>query len=532
MHHHPQPLMSSLPRRRLLRGTLGSVAGLAAWQQGWPWQHPVAAQPHTPRGQMTWAFQFSLVPTFFDPGETQATSAPFVVLYALHDALVKPRPDNSMSPSLATAWQESPDGLTYDFQLRQGVTFHNGDPFTADDVQYSFARYKGTGSGELKHKVKTVDVVTPHHVRFQLHAPWPDFLTFYATPATGAAWIVPKHYTEKIGNTKFHEAPIGLGPYRFVSYQPGVEVVLEANPTYWRQVPHVQRLVLKSVPETTTRMAMLKTQEADVATGMGNIVGEAVRSDPRLQLVSVPIPNTWWLVFTHQQYNLQSPWSDRRVRLAANHAINRQAINEAVLLGYGVPTGNIIPRKIDGALALEPYAYDPQQARQLLTEAGYANGFDAGECPVQQSMTVLGETLVNDLRAVGIRITLRPVDAAAHQAAHREKTYQHVAVQASGAYGTAATRIEAFVQSTGVGSWIKDPDIDAWYAQQATERDRHKRHALLHRIQQKLHEEVRFLPLMDAPILSASGPRVAVSGLGLTPLFPYSAPYEDVQLKP
>lgn len=88
------------------------------------------------------------------------------------------------------------------------------------------------------------------------------------------------------------------------------------------------------------------------------------------------------------------------------------------------------------------------------------------------------------------------------------------------------------MQSTGAESWIKDPEIDAWYAQQATERDRHTRHALLHRIQQKLYEEVRFLPIMDAPILSASGPRVAVSGLGLTPLFPYSAPYEDVQLKP
>jgi peptide/nickel transport system substrate-binding protein len=530
MHHHPQFLMASLTRRHLLRGTLGSVAGLAAWQWGWQRHATVAAQPHIPRGQMTWAFHFSLVPTFFDPAETQSAAA-FVVLYALHDALVKPRPDNSMAPSLATAWQESPDGLTYDFQLRHGVTFHNGDPFTAEDVQYSFARYKGTGAAELKHKVKAVEVVSPHHVRFQLNAPWPDFLTFYATPATGAAWIVPKHYTEKIGSATFKEAPIGLGPYRLVRYQPGVEVVLEANPTYWRQVPHVQRLVLKSVPERTTRVAVLTTREADVATGLGGM-GEAVRSDPRLQLVSVPLPNTWWLVFTSQQYDPQSPWSDRRVRLAVNHAINRQAINDTLLLGYGVPTGNIIPRKIDGALELEPYPYDPQHARQLLAEAGYANGFDAGECPVQQQLTGVGEALVNDLRAVGIRTTLRPVDAAAHQAAHREKKYQHVAMQASGAYGTAATRIEAFVQSTGAESWIKDPDIDAWYAQQATERDRQKRHALLHRIQQKLYEEVRFLPIMDAPILSASGPRVAVSGLGLTPLFPYSAPYEDVQLKP
>jgi peptide/nickel transport system substrate-binding protein len=97
---------------------------------------------------------------------------------------------------------------------------------------------------------------------------------------------------------------------------------------------------------------MLKTQEADVAIGLA-IVGDAVRSDPRLKLEAVAVPNTWWVVFTHQQYDAQSPWSDRRVRLAANHAINRQAINEALLFGYGVPTGSIIPRKIDGALELE-----------------------------------------------------------------------------------------------------------------------------------------------------------------------------------
>jgi peptide/nickel transport system substrate-binding protein len=106
-----------------------------------------------------------------------------------------------------------------------------------------------------------VEIVTPHHVRFQLHAPWPDFLTFYATPATGMGWIVSKHYTETIGHEKFKEYPVGLGPYRLVHYQPGVELVLEAHTAYWRQVPHIKRLVLKSVPEPMTRLAMLKKGE-------------------------------------------------------------------------------------------------------------------------------------------------------------------------------------------------------------------------------------------------------------------------------
>jgi peptide/nickel transport system substrate-binding protein len=233
-------------------------------------------------------------------------------------------PDNPMAPSLATTWHESPDGLTYGFELRQGVKFHNGAPVTAEDVKFSFERYKGTGTPELKGKIKAVEIVTPHRVRFQLHEPWPDSLTFYATPATGVGWIVPQNYTEKIGSEKFKEQPVGLGPYRFVSYLPGVELVLEANTDYWRRVPHVKRLVLKSVPDGTTRLAMLKKQEADVAFGLWGTLGEAVRRDPNLKLEPVVLPVTQWVVFTYQQYDPRSPWSDKRVRLAANHAINRQ----------------------------------------------------------------------------------------------------------------------------------------------------------------------------------------------------------------
>ena len=135
-------------------------------------------------------------------------------------------------------------------------------------------------------------------MRFRLHEPWPDFLTFYATPATGAGWIVPKNYTEKVGNEKFKEQPVGLGPYRFVSYQPGIELVLEANTDYWRKTPHVKRLVIKSVPEATTRLAMLKKQEADVAYGLYGALAEEVRRDPNLKLEPVIPPGTQWFVFT------------------------------------------------------------------------------------------------------------------------------------------------------------------------------------------------------------------------------------------
>jgi peptide/nickel transport system substrate-binding protein len=289
--------------------------------------------------------------------------------------------------------------------------------------------------------------------------------------------------------------------------------------------------VVRGVPEATTRLAMLKRQEADVVYGLYGALGEEVRRDPHLKLEPGGGQTTQWVVFTHQQYDPQSPWYDRRVRLAANHAINRQAINEAETLGYSTLTGNIIPRQFDGALPLEPYPYDPKKVRQLLTEAGYVNGFEAGDCAVDTHFTGLAEAIVNDLTAVGIRARMRPLERVAFTAAHREKTLKNLALQTSGAFGNAATRLEAFVHSQGAQSWIKDPEIDAWYTQQARERDCQKRQALLHQIQQKLYDEVRFVPIWELGALHASGPRVAVSGVGLIPLFAFSGPYEDVQLK-
>src|SRR5881396_1886644 len=216
-----------------------------------------------PEGEMRWALYVTLSPVWFDPAEVMGQITPFWVLYAIHDALVKPMPGNLMAPSLAESWTVSPDQRTYEFKLREGLKFHNGDPFTAEDVKFSFHRAKG--SKVLHDKVRDVVVVDPYRVRFVLHEPWPDFMTFYGTLVSGASWVVPKKYVERVGDDGFKKQPIGLGPYRFVSHAPGIELVMEANESYWRKVPSVKRLVFKSVPEPTTRAAMLKKGEVDVA---------------------------------------------------------------------------------------------------------------------------------------------------------------------------------------------------------------------------------------------------------------------------
>ena len=269
-----------------------------------------------PEGQMTWALHFSLAPTLFEPAETPGVVSPFMILYALHDALVKPMPGKAMAPSLAESWSMSADGLVYEFVLRKGVKFHNGDPVTAEDAKFSFERYRGSASKTIKDRVAAVDTPDAGRVRFRLRHPWPDFMTFYAN-ATGAGWVVPKKYIETVGDEGFKKTPVGAGPYKFASFTPGVELVLEAFDQYWRKPPSVKRLVLKVIPDEVTRLAALKRGEVDVAYVIRGALAEELRRTPGLTLKHAALNATFWINFL-DQWDPKSPWHDRRMRLAAS----------------------------------------------------------------------------------------------------------------------------------------------------------------------------------------------------------------------
>jgi len=487
---------------------------------------PVAAAD----GQMTWATHFALAPTWFDPAETSGIITPFVLLYALHDAMVKPLPGNPMAPALAESWSVSPDGLVVEFVLRKGARFHNGDPVTAEDVKFSFERYRGASHRMLRDRVAAVETPESGRVRFRLKHPWPDFMTFYSI-ATGAGWVVPKKYVEKIGDEGFKKAPIGAGPYRFVSFTPGVELVLEAFDQYWRKSPNVKRLVFKAIPDDSTRLAALKRGEIDIAYAFWGALGEEVRRAPGLTLKATLVPTTFWVYFA-DQWDPKSPWHDRRVRLAANHAIDRQAINEAENLGFAKITSSIIPTSFDFYWQPPAYAYDPGRARQLLAEAGYPNGFDAGEYFVDAAFVNVAEATVNYLQAVRIRAKVRPLERAAFFEAYSEKKVRNLIQGASGAFGNAATRIEAFVASGGAYAYGSYPDIDGLFRDQAMELDRKRREALLYRVQQLIHDKAMVAPIWQLAAMSGVGPRVEESGIGLVAGYAFfSAPYEDVKLK-
>jgi len=509
-----------ISRRDVL--SVAATLGLAAAAPG-------LAQAAAPQGQLTWGVHVSMAPTWFDPAETSGIITPYMMLYALHDALVKPMPGKVLAPGLAESWSASEDGLSYEFVLRPGLKFHNGDPVTAEDVKFSYERYRGTAAAMMKGRVAAIETPDTRHVRFVLKEPWADFLTFYGS-ATGAGWVVPKKYIEKVGDDGFKKAPIGAGPYKFVSFTPGVELALEAFEGFWRKTPSVKRLVMKSIPDATTRLAGLKRGELDIAYWVSGQLAEELQRTPGLALKAANTAPFW--VYFPEQWDPKSFWHDARVRRAASLAIDRKTINQAITFGYSKLTGNsFVPPHFDFYWQPPEPVYDLAQAKRLLAEAGHPGGIDSGPFYCDAAFSDVGEAIVNNLREAGIRADLRPIERAAFFAGYAGKKYKGLVMGGSAAFGNAATRLEAFVVKGGAYVHGNYPDIDALFQQQAIELNHSKREVLLHKMQQLVHERVIAAPIWQLAGLAGVGPRVGESTLGSMGGYPWTSPYEDLTLK-
>jgi peptide/nickel transport system substrate-binding protein len=366
-------------------------------------------------------------------------------------------------------------------------------------------------------------------IRFHLKEIWPDFMTFYGTTAAAVGLVVPKKYVTEVGEDGFQKHPIGAGPYKFVSGKPGVEIVLEAFTDYWRHVPNVKTITMRSVPEGTTRALMVKTGEADIAYALQGVDAQALIDDPKTRIEASKHASCMWIEFP-DQYDPKSPWHDKRMRLAVAYAIDREGINKAACLGFCPPAGVIVPRVMEFALQVKPFPYDPQRARQLLAEAGYPNGIDAGMFHAIPGFPTAAEAVVNDLNAAGIRVRLAPMERAAFYADWQAHKFHGLYATGSGSAGNAASRVEVFMYSKGAYASGGYPDIDKLYLEQARERDAKKRAAILDQIQQLTIDRVMFAPVYDFRALMGVGPRIARSTIGDVFLDPFPE-YEDIELK-
>jgi peptide/nickel transport system substrate-binding protein len=288
---------------------------------------------------------------------------------------------------------------------------------------------------------------------------------------------------------------------------------------------------MKVIPDEATRLAALKQGEVDIAYSIRSELAEELRRTPGLMLKPVVLQAPNWLYFP-EQWDPKSPWNKLQVRQAANLAIDREGMSQALFLGYCKITNAIIPYTFDYYWQPPAAVYDPAKAKKLLAEAGYPNGFDAGLMYCDSSYANMAEVSVDNFQQIGIRVQLQPIERAAFFAGYADKKYPRGIVQgASGAFGNAATRLASFVVQGGAYAYGSYSDIDELFPKQADELDHEKRAALLDKMQQLVHEKAIYAPIWQLGFLNGIGPRVGESAFGLIAGFAYTAPFEDITLK-
>jgi peptide/nickel transport system substrate-binding protein len=285
------------------------------------------------------------------------------------------------------------------------------------------------------------------------------------------------------------------------------------------------------MPDETTRAAALKAGDVDIVYLLSGPVAAEVKRSTGLRLAAAMPPGTVFLDLP-EQWDPKSPWHDRRVRLAASHALDRSALNQAETLGLSRPTGGLIPRVLEFAQAFEPPVYDPARAKKLLAEAGYPSGFDAGDLTPFPPFFSLAEAIGNYLQEIGIRTRVRTMERAAFLTAWREHKIKGVIMGLGAPAGNAATRIEVYVTKSGIYASGVVPEIEDLYQRQGRELDRKKRESMLHQIQQIMYDRVMHVPIYELAFLWGVGPRVEEACVDHIKGFAYSAPYEDLKLKP
>jgi peptide/nickel transport system substrate-binding protein len=372
------------------------------------------------------------------------------------DVVLKPMYENLLSrdaktgeltPMLAERWQVLDGGRTWKFHLRKGVRFHNGVELTAEDVRFTFTMIAKEGSANSLapefRAIKSMEVEDPHTLTVRFEKP---FVVFGNKVNQGlfasCAFVQSKRHIQTAGEQAAERQPIGTGPWKFVEHVPGDRIVYEAVEGHWRATPHWKRLVFNKVPEPATRMAMLRAGSVDVI----EIGGEYVDELKKVNVRTIVMPNVSWVYIilggqwpSKATYDPKVPWAQpdaeraRKVRLALNLAVDKQAIMQRILGGLGTVTGAWLAYPNDpwASEALKkPLPYEPAKARQLLADAGYPNGFDVTmnltAWPGRGYLPDVGEAVATYWERIGIKVKRRPLDRAVFAADFRARAYSGV----------------------------------------------------------------------------------------------------------
>ena len=492
-------------------------------------------------------------PVNLEPGNITDGNS-LIVQNQIYNRLMEFKPGTTdLQPALATEWKASADGKTWTFKLRQGVTFQDGTPFNAEAVKFNIDRwwdanhpqgYRNAGKiyeiwsqvfggfkGTPDSIVQSVTVVDAATVQIDLKQPFAAFPNAIAAAYFGiASPTAVKKAGAKYGTPG--SLAVGTGPFVFKEWRTGDRIVLEKNPTYWRSgFPKVNQLVIRFVTDPAARLAQLRAGQIDFTVDLAPDQKKEIDADANLTAIARPSFNVGYLALNPSY----KPLSDVKVRQAIAHAINRPAIVQAFWGNLGKHDPHFLPESLAWAndATLAAYPFDPQKAKQLLTEAGYPNGFDLElwympvSRPYFPTPKPIAEAFAADLSAVGIRVSLKTQDWAAYLANRRKPPgYQSFMLGWTADYGDPDSFYFPHYgpgATTDIGDWKNTTVFQLLNQGRAiqTQAGRAKAYAQVDKI---LHQEVLRLPIVHSQPLVAQ--RKAIAGWVPSPLG--SEPFESI----
>jgi peptide/nickel transport system substrate-binding protein len=433
--------------------------------------------------------------------------------WQIYNSLVWVDDDGKITPALAESWEVSEDGTTYTFKLRQDVTFHNGEPFNADAVVFSWERGKRPEMqwSDRWTRAKSVEKVDDYTVKVITENPDPLLLRVMAEN-----WaMVPPKYIAEVGEDGFNAHPVGTGPFMFVEWLKGDRITLEANPNYWKKdLPKVKTLIFRPIPESSTRVAAIQTGEVDIVTRLSAEEAQSLLGEANVRIIKYPVDRVFYITFNNLSTGVGQPTEDPKVRQAMNYAVDVDAIIKALFNGYARPsTGFVTPANWGYDPSISPFGYDPDKARALLAEAGYQDGFEMDfACPAgaYTNFEQVCEAVQGYLTDVGIKTNLEIMESGKFWDLEAAKQLPPLFGDSwSESTGEALPRLIGALggKDASFSAW-SDPEIDRLLKAIGSTIDDDARAKLYVELQKYMQDNPPFIYLYEPVTFEAINPRV------------------------
>jgi len=422
--------------------------------------------------------------------------------YMVWDALVTRNPDTGeIIPGLARSWKTI-DPVTWEFKIQPGVKFHNGNPCNAEAVRYTIEerildeKQKSPQAGNFKW-VKKVEVVDDVTFRIITHNPYPIVLERLNT-----LFVYDPGYCRQVGDQKVAEAPMGSGPYQFVKWDRGSQIVFKKNPNYWQKgIPKIDNIIYRIIPEVSTRAAELISGGIDFGLNFTPDLWDTFKKSPHAEPMGVPILRVNFWQFDGSGVASKGPWNDKRVRQAISHAIDRKAIIQEVMGGHGgVLYGPCNPLHwgYDPIVEKLGYEYNPDKAKALLKEAGYEKGFEMDIWQYEAYQNQPNQAAMGYLEQVGIKCTLKDYSGNTGQLIKLRNARKITGVGnfTWGSYNIfdADAILPAWFMVKEGKCYNLDQELDGWLQEARDSVDPAKRKALYSKAQKRIMEEAYWMP--------------------------------------